>query len=736
MGFDDYSSLENFKPEVSVSSRLFTEAVQFKLGCPGVSVITTTEEIDSVCNKINSKREKVARNVLFVKTQLIFFYQGVPKVMTLQPTEEQMCIVESLRTDNVWVKAVPGSGKTTTIKFIIGDNPERRILVLTYSKTLQIDTQKSLNRYSKHIDVKTIHGAAGKFTNSIVFNDDDILQVLKTGLTDVEDGYDIIVVDEVQDMNKEYMRFIHMVVAKQRSQELRLCFLGDPRQCIYEYKGADQRFLTLIASLYPDRTWRQCRLTKTMRLSLEMCNFLNIALGCDDIVTDNGRRGPIQIIRTTEYKCKTLVDSIYEDCQKYGPGEVLILAASVKSEWAPIKRIENAFIKKYRDVSVIASTDDEQESFSESVMEGKLACMTYHQSKGLTRKKVYHIGFDCSYNKYYNKDVDRHGVLVAPMYVSLTRASHELTLVLMQDYAPLPFITKCAMQRLIDNGDIVGLNATTLENWFRRKSCGSYGHVNGNREVSKIGQQLSTGVVRDFLRKHTIIEEIALEDKTPIKIKKTLWNQQNGLCEPVSAINGILVPAWYAFAKTRDLSYIINDMYTDKHLQEFEEIKTQGKELNVKLLVNLVLRYFTTRCGYKHPITQIISREWVSIHDLNKFTRRIDELLGVQDSYLFEQPVSNGSLRGVIDLDLKDFSVEFKTVAKLSSEHKLQAAIYSALQNGKPCLLFNIEKNEAFKITVKDSKEFLGNLDIALSAKQKMISDKEFIKKHNYVSTI
>jgi type IV secretory pathway ATPase VirB11/archaellum biosynthesis ATPase len=73
------------------------------------------------------------------------------------PSPAQKAIVEACKTHNVMVSARPGSGKTTTAEAIVQANPSTRIAVITYSKRLQLDTEKRLRRYH-NADVLTFHG--------------------------------------------------------------------------------------------------------------------------------------------------------------------------------------------------------------------------------------------------------------------------------------------------------------------------------------------------------------------------------------------------------------------------------------------------------------------------------------------------------------------------------------------------------------------------------------------------
>lgn len=48
---------------------------------------------------------------------------------------------------------------------------------------------------------------------------------------------------------------------------------------------------------------------------------------------------------------------------------------------------------------------------------------TFHQAKGLERKIVIVLGFDDSYNKYFNRSNINNNEIANPVYVAVSRAS-------------------------------------------------------------------------------------------------------------------------------------------------------------------------------------------------------------------------------------------------------------------------------------------------------------------------
>ena len=59
---------------------------------------------------------------------------------------------------NVMVSARPGAGKTATAEAVVAANPEVPTAIITYSKRLQLDTQRRLENYGS-ADVFTFHAS-------------------------------------------------------------------------------------------------------------------------------------------------------------------------------------------------------------------------------------------------------------------------------------------------------------------------------------------------------------------------------------------------------------------------------------------------------------------------------------------------------------------------------------------------------------------------------------------------
>ena len=128
-------------------------------------------------------------------------------------TEEQKEIVESLSHSNVIVNAVAGSGKTTTILFLAKAYPEKEIMLITYNAKLRLETRKRCAEMElTNIEVHTYHSFCRKFYHNHCKTDTEIRETLTKNKKALYDFlFDILVLDEVQDMTLLYYRFVKKI---------------------------------------------------------------------------------------------------------------------------------------------------------------------------------------------------------------------------------------------------------------------------------------------------------------------------------------------------------------------------------------------------------------------------------------------------------------------------------------------------------------------------------------------
>jgi superfamily I DNA/RNA helicase len=158
--------------------------------------------------------------------------------MPLNPSEEQQEIIECLRDGtNVITDSVAGSGKTTTILFAALSFPEKRIIVVTYNSRLKAETRERVKKNNiKNLEVHSYHSLGLQYYTNPCNTDTHLVNIIRhqkkpTGKLHA----DIFILDESQDMRKDYYYFLKKVMKDMNNPNLQLFVMGDHMQCIYQF---------------------------------------------------------------------------------------------------------------------------------------------------------------------------------------------------------------------------------------------------------------------------------------------------------------------------------------------------------------------------------------------------------------------------------------------------------------------------------------------------------------------
>ena len=197
---------------------------------------------------------------------------------------------------------------------------------------------------------------------------------------------DILFIDESQDMILDYYSLIKKFIQDTRSNP-QIIVLGDRYQGIYEFKGADIKFLTLA-----DKIWNipfiKLDLSHSYRLTNQIGWFVNsVMLGYNRIQT-NKSGPPIDYYIANSYE-------VYKKIGKYIrnvilttnilPSDIFILVPSLKTTESPYKKLENYLVK--HGIKCTTPTSDDAK-LDEKIISNKIVFTTYHQAKGRERKIV------------------------------------------------------------------------------------------------------------------------------------------------------------------------------------------------------------------------------------------------------------------------------------------------------------------------------------------------------------
>lgn len=659
----------------------------------------------------------------------------------MNPSEEQLVAIRHiLNGDNVVLDAVAGSGKSTTIISLAKAAPEKRILQVTYNAMLRKEIQTKIDKLEiKNVKVHTFHSLAVKYYLNSAHTDTGIRKIIMSDLTPRNNipEFDIIVVDEAQDMSFLYYQLISKFGVDIGGKRFQLFILGDFMQGIYEFKGADIRFIVNAPQIWThhpcilSKTFHHCTLNTSYRITNQMARFVNdVMLGSSRLVSL--RDGPEVFYmrhnsRSLENMAIFQITKLLESGAS--PGDFFIIGASVKVN-SNIRKMENALVNK--GIPCYVPMFD-TEGFDDKVIEGKIVFSTIHSVKGRERKYCFVMGFDQSYF-YFASGLD---VNKCPntMYVACTRATERLFLLEKDDYPtdrPLEFLKKTHRQirdekyaefrgdpRAIfytKNPSVAIATSDDQKDKFTDVSPTELVRYVSENVMEKISDLLAT----------IFIQEAAPNEDDVIEIPNTILTSR-GFYEDVSDLNGIAIPSMYydhLYKLYRDEGHPPPDIGTNilKHI--INECLCDTKEhehLTLKRLVDQMPERCETTSDYLRLANlNVAAKErllfkwhqigeedynWISNDLVEKCLNRLDSVIGAEceeappkvEFVIIDREMTTENARANsilerylnnekkfrfnarIDLVPKRSLVELKCTGSITIEHKLQVILYAWL---------------------------------------------------------
>jgi len=549
-------------------------------------------------------------------------------------SDEQRIIFEHIKEGkNVIVDSIAGSGKSTTIINIAQLMPEKLFLHVTYNSMLRKEfKQKVISLNLTNIEVHTYHSLAVKYFHPTAFTDTGIREILALNILPVCEIplFDIVVLDECQDMTRLYYNFIRLVVSLISNERSRcntekyggwfeghdgegvsyseerpnptfrvgvvypnvgskmgftggeapnegapmnidgvenntshtlsppqLLFLGDYKQCLYEFKGADWRYLTLADKIwnspphYTPDSFVHCSLKTSYRITNQMSSFVNNVMLGEYRMNACREGAPVIYIRNTRFNIERIIIHHIKRILDEGdlPSDIFILAPSVKGPFSNVRRLENVLVES--GIPCHVPMFENERISDEKVINGKVVFSTFHSVKGRQRKYVFVMNFDNSYFAFNARNL-KSTVCPNTLYVATTRATHQLYLLEINNHPtdrPLEFLRMSHSQ----------MSQTDYIDFKGRPQSVFYEEVKAPREEDKIPVHRVTPT--DIIK---FLPESVIEKITPVLkriIKPVLYQShpgacyeidvpsivylKNGLYEDVTDLNGVAIPAIY-----------------------------------------------------------------------------------------------------------------------------------------------------------------------------------------------
>lgn len=607
----------------------------------------------------------------------------------MNPSAEQGKIISDIKNKNVVVNSVAGCGKTTTNLHIAKHYPDYNILLLTYNSKLKVETRSRKEIMGlDNLEVHSYHSFCVKYYDRNCFTDSVIKKIMdKPPLKKF--NYDIIIIDEAQDINLIYYRLIRKIY-NDNGCEARLCVLGDDMQSIYSFNGADSRFITMASRVmnFNNYEWIENTLSKTYRLTTGNANFVNkCLLGYDKLIA----------VKQDNSKPRYLICNIFDNdpvnevfhylYQGYKFDDIFILAPSLRN--CIISNCANRLSAK--NVLIHVPVSDE-EKIDDELIKNKICFSSFHQVKGLERKVVIIFNFDSSYFKYYNKT--NPNVCPNEIYVATTRATEKMTLLHHEGSNYMPFI-----KQLKQHAYVINFIDVTVEK-------------NIPKEISISVTNFLRMLKSDTVDKALTFLKITHVNHNLKKVSLKTKVKEESYYESVAEITGVAIPAFLE--------------YSEKGKTSIGEIK------DVSELMKAATRYVSVQSGYIFKMKQITNYDWIDNDTLIYLRDRLKMVIDAKNPIYEKRCFSDEFLlHGYIDCVDDNNVWEFKCVSgNLDGVYILQLALYMLIYHdvNKKYNLLNILTSE--HIIIECDRDKLVEMYYYLLKernKKDVISDKDFI---------
>jgi ATP-dependent DNA helicase RecQ len=173
-------------------------------------------------------------------------------------SDVQRRIIDDKNSKYIVVAAGPGSGKTKVLVhklaslLLMEDVKHEQLLMVTFSRAAATEFKKRLieliGNAANFIDMKTFHSYCFDLLGK-VGTIDRASEIIKTTVEKIKNNEveisritkTVLVIDEAQDMDEDEFELIKVLMEK--NEEMRVIAVGDDDQNIYEWRGADSKYL-------------------------------------------------------------------------------------------------------------------------------------------------------------------------------------------------------------------------------------------------------------------------------------------------------------------------------------------------------------------------------------------------------------------------------------------------------------------------------------------------------------
>ncbi len=563
-----------------------------------------------------------------------------------------------------------------------------------------------------------------------------------------------------------------------------LIVLGDYMQGLYEFKGADTRFLTLAIEIWQNhpklksKIFHKFTLKTSYRITNQMASFINNAM-LDEQRLIACRNGPIRVvyIRNTQRNIENTVIFHINSLLAAGakPSDIFILGASVKGPNSAVRKMENVLVNKGIPCHVPMFESD---NVDEKVIQKKLVFSTFHSVKGRQRKYVFVLGFDQSYMRFYGRNWSQD-LCPSTLYVACTRATEGLAVLEHCDFEtdrPLDFLKMSQFD--MKKQDYIDFKGAPYYPLFQTPDAPIdeivFKHFVTPTELIKFIPEFVLESITPILESIFVIErEKGVELDIPTTIETA-----DGFFEEISDLNGLAIPAmYYDFLNSKWSNDVTQNVLYETVLLILDEMKDHEHKF-LKEIASKMPTTFTKPADYLYlanvytafqeklyfKLKQIMPNDynWITDELMNQCKKRLDKFIGSEcetakpliektlihqsqeidhekiDQFLNEYFEDNIKFRFTARLDVVTTQTiwEIKCVREITMDHQLQVVIYAWLyemlrgDTQQHCFkIFNIRTGEIQKLVA--DKKYLDFIVVSLLQGKyqevEKISDAEFI---------
>jgi len=476
-------------------------------------------------------------------------------------SQEQRSVLDYIRAGhNVIVDACAGSGKSTTILSVARELTGMKILQFTYNSMLRHEIKEKVREMGlTNLEVHTYHSFAVKYYSSAAHTDTGIRQMLRSGIEPRKPIplVNIVVLDECQDMTLLYFELIAKMARdmcgsreEEAPHKFQLLVLGDYMQGLYEFKGADIRFLTMADHLWKElpyletNEFRSCTLKTSYRVTNQMAKFVNRDMLGEDRLQACREGVPVVYIRRPRFQIEKIVVYQIKRLLSEGesPSDIFVLGGSVKGANSHIRHMENVLTDADIPCHVPMMETDVMD---ERVIDGKVVFSTFHTVKGRQRKFVFVVGFDQGY--FYTARNIPKDVCPNTLYVACTRATHGLYLLENDSSRPLEFLKHGQHEmKQSEYIDFKGMPQSIFHERVQEEDSSIViiptFHVTPTDLIKFVPESVIEEVTPILDR--IFVQEVEPTEEMEFDIPRIVQTA-SGLFEDVSDLNGIALPAIY-----------------------------------------------------------------------------------------------------------------------------------------------------------------------------------------------